>query len=107
MRAHEDPEIPQGQRQPGRPSADRLLYRIAAVYGVATTDLCQPTHRPSEARQIAMYLLRNEAGLPLRTIARHFGVGYSVVSHRIRAVKAQLREDPLLRGRVERCKIKT
>lgn len=107
IRPDHDPEVPQAQRRPGRPSPDRLLDRIAAVYGVPAAHVRKPTYRPTEARQVAMYLLRAEAGLPLRTIAQRFGVSYSAVSHRISAVKARLREDSLLRGRVGKCKFKT
>ncbi len=107
VRAKDDPEIPKEHSRPARPSAERLLRRIAAVYGVNREQLIRATRRPSEARQAAMYLLRHEAGLTLREIARRFGVGYSAVSHRISAVKAKLRADRQLRVLLEKCKVKT
>lgn len=103
----EDPEIPQGQRRPGRPAVDQLLRRVATAYGMAPADFLRATRRPSEARQVAMYLLRHDAGLRLREIARRFSVGYSAVSHRLSALRARAREDPEFRGRIEKCKVKT
>lgn len=107
IRRPDDPEIPQGQRRPGRPSLERLLQRVAALYRVDPATLLHPTRQPSEARQVALYLVRQEGGLPLRTIAERFGVGYSAVSHRISAVRSRLAEDPAFQTRVGKCKIKT
>ncbi|MGH7409212.1 MAG: REP-associated tyrosine transposase [Candidatus Methylomirabilales bacterium] len=107
VRRRPDPEIPHAQRSPARPAAARLLHQVATVYRVEVADLLKPTWRPSEARQVAMYLLRHAAGLSLRTIAARFGVGYSAVSHRISAVRSRLAEDPAFQARVGKCKIKT
>jgi REP element-mobilizing transposase RayT len=107
VRRRDDPEIPQGQRRPGRPAPERLLQRVAAVYRVASATLLHPRRRPSEARQVALYLLRQEAGLGLQAIAKRFGVGYSAVSHRLSAVRSRLAGDPAFKARVEKCKIKT
>lgn len=107
IRRGSDREIPHAQRQPARPAAARVLGRIAVVYGVESAELCQATRRPSEARQVAMYLLRHEAGLSLRGIAERFGVGYSAVSHRIGAVRRRLAEDARFQTKVDKCKIKT
>jgi REP element-mobilizing transposase RayT len=103
IKAGDDPEIPKQQIRPARPSAELLLERIAAVYGVQREELVRPTRRPSEARQAAIYLLRQEAGLGLNEIARQFGIGYSAVSHRIGAFKGRLREDRYLRDRLLKC----
>jgi REP element-mobilizing transposase RayT len=107
VRHRPDPEIPQAQRFPARPAAARLLHQVATLYGVAVADLLRPTWRPSEARQVAMALLRQEAGLGLRAIAARFGVGYSAVSHRLTAVRARLAADPAFKARVQKCKSKT
>ena len=107
VRAKDDPEIPKEHSRPARPSAERLLGRVTAAYGVKREELMRSTRRPSEARQVAIYLLRHEAGLTLREIARRFGVGYSPVGHRISAVKARLRANRQLRVQLEKCKDKT
>ena len=107
IRAGKDQEIPKSQMRPVRPSAKVLLERIAVVYGVRSEELVEPTWRPSEARQAAMYLLRQEAGLSLKEIAKRFGVGYSAVSHRITKFKRRLRVETQLRDRLSKCNIKT
>ena len=63
--------------------------------------LSPPTRRPSEARQVALYGLRRQAGLGLQAIARRMGVSYSGVSRRVSAVGARLVTDRRFRRRVE------
>ena len=52
-------------------------------YGLSVAALCAPTRRPSEARQVALYALRREAGLPLAQITRLMGLGYKAMSRRV------------------------
>ena len=105
-----DPEIPRQQRQPVWHSPEEVLQRVASRYGCAPSDLVEPTRRPSEARQVALYGLRRWAGEGLTAIARRMGVSYSAVSRRVTAVAQRVREDPEFRRRVAQVtdtKIKT
>ncbi|MEX5215222.1 MAG: transposase [Nitrospiraceae bacterium] len=86
-------EIPRAQRQPCWLRPETVLERVAQHYGLRGTDLVQPTRRPSEARQVALYGLRRWAGESLLAIARRMGVTYSAVSRRVSAVERQLAAD--------------
>jgi chromosomal replication initiation ATPase DnaA len=106
----DDPEIPAVQKQPGQPTLEAVLGRVAQVYGQRIEDVLKPTRRPSEARQVGIYAARRVAGAELKTVALHFGLGYTAVSRRVGTVAHRLRNDPRLRSRVEKLykdKVKT
>ncbi len=96
-----DAEIPRRQRHPAWQSPETVLQRVARSYGLAPVDLVNPTRRPSEARQVALYGLRRWAGEGLSAIARRMGISYSAVSRRISAVAQRLAQDQRFRARVE------
>lgn len=96
-----DPEVPRRQREPVWRSAEAVLHRIARAYRVPVDELGHPSRRPSEARQAALYGLRQEAGLGLRAIADRMGLSYSGVSRRVSAVRVRLATDRRFRRRVE------
>ncbi len=68
------------------------------------------SHRPSEARQVAIYAARRLPGEELRALGRRFGLGYTAVSPRVGAVARQMEQDTRFRRKVERnltSKVKT
>lgn len=105
-----DPEIPREQREPSRPTAEAVLRQVARGYGLGVEAVRRPTRRPSEARQVAVYALRRQAGLALTTIAQCMGLGYTAVSRRVSAVAERLTRDRRFRHRVSKIldgKVKT
>ncbi len=96
-----DPEIPRGQREPVWLSAEAVLRRVARFYGLRVADLVRPSPRPSEARQVALYGMRREAGQGLSVIARRMGLRYGSVSRRVHAVARRLSTDRRFRRQVE------
>ena len=95
-------EIPVRQQQPGRPTLAVIVEQVATGYGQREAEIRQPTRRPSEARQVAVYAARRIAGCDLQTIARYFGLSYPAVSRRVQAVETRLRHDAKFRHRVDR-----
>ncbi|MER3423143.1 MAG: hypothetical protein C4293_07835 [Nitrospiraceae bacterium] len=83
-------------------SPEAILHRVAHSYGVGVAELCRPTRRPSEARQVAIYGLRRWAGLGLSAIGHQMGLSYSAVSRRVSAVVQRLRAERRFRGRLAR-----
>jgi REP element-mobilizing transposase RayT len=102
FRVGTDPEIPRRQRRRGAPRLGELLERVARAYGQRVTGLLKPTRRPSEARQVGMYLARRVAGLDLKAIGAQFGMSYAGVSRRVSVVAKRLREDASFRAKLVR-----
>lgn len=96
----EDTEIPEIQKQPARPDIEGLLKRVAKGYGKSVKEVAQPTRRPSEARQVAIYSARRVAGLELRAIAKLFGMGYTGVSRRVSEVAKRIENDKQFRKKI-------
>ena len=96
----EDTEIPRIQKQPARPDIEVLLRQVAKGYGKSVEEVAQPTRRPSEARQVAIYCARRVAGLELRAIAKLFGMGYTAVSRRVREVAKRIENDQQFRKKI-------
>jgi chromosomal replication initiator protein len=74
------------------PSVDAIQEAICSVRGVSRQDLlsAKRTSRISHARQLAMYLTRQETSLSLAQIAREFNRDHSTVLHAIRTVSTRL-----------------
>src|SRR5437870_5380871 len=58
-----DSEIPFVHKQPAAPRVQDLLAKVAKGYGEKKEEILRPTRRPSEARQVVIYLARQVAGL--------------------------------------------
>ena len=82
-------------------SAEAVLQRVARFYRLRVADLVRPSPRPSEARQVALYGLRREAGQGLQGVARRMGLSDGGVSRRVQAVAGRLTADRRFRQRVD------
>jgi chromosomal replication initiator protein len=74
------------------PSVDAIQEAVCSIRGVTRGDLLSPKRSPriSQARQLAMYLTRQQTSLSLAQIAREFNRDHSTVLHAIRAVTGRL-----------------
>ena len=74
------------------PSVDAIQEAICSVRSVSRQDLLSTkrTSRISHARQLAMYLARQETSLSLAQIAREFNRDHTTVLHAVRTVSARL-----------------
>jgi chromosomal replication initiation ATPase DnaA len=61
--------------------------------------------RKSEAREVAVYLLKKESGLSLGEIGKRMGIGFSAVGNQWTKIKRKLAEDPKFGRMVIRCKM--
>lgn len=96
----DSPDIPRAQQRPTALSVEACLARIARAYQLEVPSLLEPTRRPSEAREVALYAARRVAGATLGDVARRFGMSYSGVSRRVAAVGARLKSDARWQTRV-------
>jgi chromosomal replication initiator protein len=85
-------------------SAESIRDRTAEVWGESGHSLTSPrrTKNLSVPRQVAMYLIREQLGLPFKHIGAVFGGrDHSTVMHSVQKVADELLTDPELRGRVD------
>ncbi len=83
--------------------ADKVLEAVAQAYGVSVAELQAKgrSRRVAVPRQVAMYLLREEAGLSLPRIGELLGGrDHSTIMHGVRKVADQLERDAHFRRRV-------
>jgi putative transposase len=107
LRKKADLEIPMADKQVERQTGEKVMERISRAYRVNVRDMLKVTRRPNEARDVAMWLLRKEAGLGLKEIGERLGVRYSAVGNRMAVVRKRLEEDEGFKTRLSDCKVKT
>lgn len=100
LTGREDAEIPMIQKQPARADIEEILRQVVRNYGKSEQEVTQPTRRPSEARQAAIYLARRVGGLELKEIAKLFGMGYTGISRRVSEMAKRMEEDKQFRKKI-------
>lgn len=95
-----DSEIPLVHKHPAAPRVQDLLTQVVKSYGEGKEEILTPTRRPSEGRQVAIYLARRVAGLELKAIAKQFGLSYTGVSRRVGAIAKRMEEDRIFRFKI-------
>ncbi len=95
-----DSEIPFVHKQPAAPRVQDLLAKVAKGYGEKKEEILRPTRRPSEARQVIIYLARRVAGLELKAIAKQFGLSHTGVSRRASSVAKRMEEDRIFKAKI-------
>ncbi len=92
-------------RPQGAVEAAEIEAAVAQAFGVSVTDLHSKSRqrRLTEARHIAMYLLKSLLDLPYTEIGRRFGGrDHSTVIHSIQKIEKQIAENSEVRRTVER-----
>jgi chromosomal replication initiator protein len=88
---------------PSTPILDRITRTVAGAFRVKAKELLGPSRLRTVLipRQVAMYLGREVAKLPLAVIGRHFGGrDHTTVMNAVRKIEAAMAEDAELAGRV-------
>lgn len=77
------------------PTEQAVLQAVCQRFGLTTQDILgdQRSREVLMARQIAMYLLREKAQLPLQQIGQMFGKNHSTVLHAYNRVRSSLHKD--------------
>jgi len=71
--------VPATQLRLDRPDSDSILRYVAGELGCTVASILFRTHR--QGYHLAVYFLRRRANLPLKDVARMFGVSISRISH--------------------------
>jgi chromosomal replication initiator protein len=82
----------QAQNGPVRSDADTILRAVCAEFGITKDDLLSKKRDAtiSHARQITMYLLREDAGLSVARIGRELERDHSTVLHGCKRIDTSL-----------------
>jgi putative transposase len=79
--------VPRCQSHPTCLDQQTILEGVGRIYGLSVGDILSGQH--SEAYQIAAWLLRRKANLPLGEVAELFGVSASRISHIQRGIEGR------------------
>ena len=82
----------QAQNAPVRGDVDTILKAVCAEFGVSKDDLLSKKREAtiSQARQITMYLLREDAGLTVARIGRELERDHSTVLHGCKRIESSI-----------------
>jgi chromosomal replication initiator protein len=88
----DSPDLPANSPTEDSPSVQTIQHAVCSVSGVSHQDLVSSNRnaRVSHARQLAMYLSRQQTSLSLSAIAHEFNRDHTTVLHATRAVSARL-----------------
>ena len=102
---HKHLDVPKYQKHVVKQNPQAILKKVAKVYGEKPEEVLRAGRRGSEARAVAIYLLKKESGLSLGEIGKRMGVGFSAVGNQWSKIKRRLAEDPKFSRMVLKCKM--
>ncbi len=102
---HKHLDVPKYQKHVVKQDPDRLIRKVATAYGEKPEELLRAGKRGSEARDVAIYLLKRESGLSLKEIGKRMGVGLTAVGNRWVKMKVRLLKDKGLAKKIEEWKM--
>lgn len=97
-------EHPRYERARIRPAVSEVLGLVSQEYGIQVQDLIRGRRgRESEARKVAMFLVKRLCDLTLQETAERFGVGsYGVIGWACHAIRSKMDADRELKRKVEK-----
>lgn len=97
-------EHPRYERVRIRPAVSEVLGLVSQEYGIQVKDLIRGRRgRESEARKVAMFLVKRLCDLTLQETAERFGVGsYGVIGWACHAIRSRMGADRELKRKVEK-----
>lgn len=98
---HKALDVPKYQKHVVRKSPQEVIAKVAKAYGEKAEAFLKAGKRRSEARDVAIYLLKKEAGLSLREIGKKIGIGATAVGNRWVKMKERVLREKELAKRIE------
>jgi len=88
--------------EPVEKTVDRILTETSRYYGVSADDIKgkKRTSTISNARQVAMYIIRDVCDLSLPLIGEYFGKDHSTVHHSIGKVEEDMRSNSAFKNEI-------
>ena len=90
---HKSLDVPKYQKHVVKQSPEEVIRKAARAYGEKPEELLRAQKRGSEARDVAIYLLKKESGLSLKEIGQRMGIGATAVGNRWTKIKARVLND--------------
>jgi len=84
-------------------SVEEVLTKVGKLYKEKPEEILKAGRKDSEARSVAIYLLKKKSGLSSREIGLKMGIGTSAVGNQWLKFKKRLAEDKELVDKVSRC----
>jgi len=102
---HKTLDAPKYQKHVVKENPEAVIAKVARAYGEKPENLLRAQKRGSEARDVAIYLLKRESGLSLKEIGEKMGIGATAVGRRWIQIKARVFSDKKLVKRLVKCKV--
>lgn len=103
-KANHNLDAPKYQRWMNLGDPDEALNRVARKFGTQSTEILRAGKR-TEARDVAIYLLKKECGLSLKQVGQRIGVGFSAVGNQWAKIKVKVESDKRFVQKIKKCKM--
>ena len=100
---HKHLDIPKYQKHVVKLKPEEVLTKVAKMYKEEPGEILRAGRRESEARSVAIYLLKKRSGMSSREIGLKIGIGTSAVGNQWLKIKKRLAEDKELAEKVTKC----
>ena len=90
---HKHLDVPKYQKHVVKQDPKEVLEKVGRMYGEKPEEILRAGKRESEARDMAIYLLKRKSGMSSKAIGMKMGVGESAVGNRLMKIKKRLAED--------------
>ena len=100
---HKHLDVPKYQKHVVKLKLEEVLAKVAKMYGEKPEEILKAGRRKSEARDVAIYLLKRKSGMSFKSIGLRMGVGASAVGNRWLAIKKKIAEDKKFAEKLVKC----
>ncbi len=90
---HRHLDVPKYQKHVIKQDPEKVIEWVAKNHGIKPEEVLVARARRREPKEVAIYLLKKEAGLSLKEIAKRMGVSLGAVGHHWVKAKKRLAED--------------
>jgi REP element-mobilizing transposase RayT len=99
---HKHLDVPKYQKQVVKLKPEEVLVKVAKAYEEKPEEILKAGRRESEARNVAIYLLRKKSGMSSKAIAEKMGIGASAVGNQWLKMKRRVAKDEELARKLDK-----
>ena len=90
---HQHLDVPRYQIKVVKQDPEKIIRQVAKSYGIKPEEVLMARSRRREPKEMAIYLLKKEAGMSLKEIGTRMGVSLGAVSHHWTSAKRRMSRD--------------